>query len=125
MPTYDAPCSASQKFDWETRFYQCLLLHHVELVDRASEAESILCERFRQAEGRVISGPEQEALNDAHDHLRKIQVLQLGFPAIDGEFVKNRPLLERNSEIDQRSRDLTGRPVLPNERGHLWKTHAA
>ena len=119
-----APCSASQKFDWEIRFYHCLLLPHTELADRASEAESILSERFRRAESPVISVAEQEALSDAQQHLRKIQVFELGLPAIDGEFVKE-SFLQRSGEIEQPSRDFTGRPIPPSERRHLWKKHGA
>jgi hypothetical protein len=124
MANCDAPCSASQKFDWEIRFYQCLLSPHVELADRASEAEGILSERCRRAESPEISAAEREALNDAHEHLRKIQVFELGFPETDGEFAKKDYFLQRSNETEQPSRDLTGRPIPPSERRHLWKIRA-
>src|SRR5580693_4082992 len=111
-------CSASEKFEWEIRFYQCLLLPHTELADRASEAGRILAERARQAASRVISPSEREALDDAHQHLRKIQVLQLGFPEIAGEFATP-------DGIGQSSRDLAGRAVPLSDRRHLWKFHAS
>ncbi len=124
MPHSCERCSASEKFEWEIRFYHCLLLPHTELADRASEAECILSERVRQAESRIISAPEQEALDDAFQHLRKIQVFQLGSPEIAGEFVKEHSLVSRNDQIDQPSRDLTGRPISLSERRHLWNVHA-
>lgn len=125
MPHSDAPCSSSQKFDWEIRFYQCLLLPHTELADRALEAGGILSERVRQSKSRVISAAEQEAFDEAFQHLRKIQIFQLGFPEIVGEFAKEHSLALRNSEIDQPSRDSTGRPTPLSERRHLWKIPTA
>ncbi len=115
MPHFNAPCSPSQRFDWESRFYQCLLLPHAELADRASKAAGILSERVRQAKSRVISAAEQEALDDAHLHLREIQVFQLGFPEIPGEFVKDHSLVLRNDEIDP-SRDSDRPDLLVQEK---------
>ena len=125
MPHANNSCSGSLKFDWETRFYQCLLLPHTELADRASEAAGILSERVRQSKSRVISAAEQEALDDALRHLRKIQVFQLGFPEIPGEFVKEHSLALRNNEIDPLSHDPTGRRTPLSERRYLWKIPAA
>lgn len=125
MPHSDAPCSASQKFDWEIRFYQCLSLPHAELADRASQADSILSERVRQTESRVVSAAEREALDDAMHHLRLIQVQQLGYPATDSELLKKHSPLPEHSELDQPSHELTGRPKPLSERRHLWKNHAA
>ncbi|MGA7224692.1 MAG: hypothetical protein WA867_01670 [Candidatus Acidiferrales bacterium] len=124
MPHSNNSCSASLKFDWETRFYQCLLLPHTELADRACEAADILSERVRQAKSRVISAAEQEAFDDARQHLREIQVFQLGFPEIPGEFVKDHSLLLRNDEINS-SRDSPGRRTPLSQRRHLWKIPAA
>jgi hypothetical protein len=125
MPHSNNSCSASQKFDWEIRFYQCLSLPHTELVDRASKAARILSERGRQPKSRVISAAEQEALDDAFQRLREIQVFQLGFPEIAGEFVKDHSLAFRNNEIGQSSLDSTGRRTPLSERRHLWKIPAA
>jgi hypothetical protein len=120
MPRSNNSCSVSQKFDWEIRFYRCLLLPHTELADRASKATSILSERVSQSVIRVISAAEQEALDDAHQHLREIQVFQLGFPEVAGEFVKDHSLGLRNTEI-QSSHSSAGRPIPLSERRHLWK----
>ena len=127
MPHSNNSRSVSQKFDGEIRFYRCLLLPRTELADRASEAGGILAERIRQATSRVISPSEQEALDDARQHLRKIQVLQLGFPEIAGEFVTRDTLAMRNNAIGQSSRDLTGRamPLPLSDRRHLWKFHTS
>lgn len=127
MPHSNNSCSVSSKFDWETRFYRCLLLPHIELADRASEAASILAERVRQATSRVIPPSEQEALDDARQHLRKIQVLQLGFPEIAGEFAARYTSALRNNAIGQSSRDLPGRamPLPLSDRRHLWKFHTS
>ncbi|MGC1258917.1 MAG: hypothetical protein WA867_25405 [Candidatus Acidiferrales bacterium] len=125
MPHSDDACGASQEFDWEIRFYRCLLLPHTELSDRATEAAAILSERVSQSVSGVTSAAEQEALDDAHEHLRKIQVLQLGFPEIAGEFVKDHSLVSRNNQIDQPSRDTTGGRTPLSERRHLWKSPAA
>lgn len=125
MPHPNNSRSVSQKFDWEIRFYRCLLLPRTELADRASEAGGILAERARQAASRVISPSEQEALDDAHQHLRKIQVLQLGFPEIAGEFAIRHSLPFGNNEIGQSSRDVTGRPIPLSDRRHLWKFHTS
>jgi len=124
MPHSNNSCSVSQKFDWEIRFYRCLLLPHTELADRASKAAGILSERVRLAKSRVISAAEQEALDDAHQHLREIQVFQLGFPEVAGEFVKNHSLGLRNTEI-QSSHSSAGRPIPLSERRHLWKIPGA
>jgi hypothetical protein len=124
MPHSSAQCSTNEKFDWEIRFYQCLLLPHTELADRASKAAGILSERVRQAKSRVTSAAEQEALDDAHQYLRKIQVYQLGFPEIAGEFVKKHSLALRNNEIDQYWRDSAGRRTPLSERRHLWNVRA-
>ncbi|MGC1768952.1 MAG: hypothetical protein WA785_11620, partial [Candidatus Acidiferrales bacterium] len=78
MPHSDTQCSANQKFNWEIRFYQCLLLPHTELADQASKAAGILSERVRQSKSRVIAAAEQKAFDEAFQHLRKIQVFQLG-----------------------------------------------
>ena len=123
MPHSNNSCSVSQKFDWEIRFYRCFLLPHTELADRASKAAGILSERIRQAKSRVISAAEQEALDDAHLHLREIQVFQLGFPEIPGEFVKDHSLVLRKDEIDP-WRDATGRRTPLSERRHLWRIPA-
>jgi hypothetical protein len=124
MPHSDARCSASQKFDWEIRFYHCLSLHHLELADRASQAERIILERTRQSDTVTISAAEREALDDAIHHLRLVQVQHLGYPANDGELLRKPfPLAER-SELDQPSRDLTGRPRPLSELRNLWKVHA-
>jgi hypothetical protein len=123
MPHSNNSRSVSQKFDWEIRFYRCLLLPRTELADRASEAGAILA--ARQAASRVITPSEQEALDDAHQHLRKIQVLQLGFPEIAGEFAIRYSLPIGNNEIGQSSRDLTGRPIPLSDRRHLWKFHTS
>jgi hypothetical protein len=125
MPHSNNSRSVSQKFDWEIRFYRCLLLPRTELADRASEAGGILAERARQAASRVISPSEQEALDDAHQHLRKIQVLQLGFPEIAGEFAIRHSLPFGNNEIGQSLRDLTCRPIPLSDRRHLWKFHTS
>ena len=125
MPHSCERCSASEKFDWESRFYQCLLLPHAELADRAFKAGGILSERVRQAKSRVISAAEQEALDDARLRLREIQVFQLGFPESPGEFVKDHSLVSRNNQIDQPSRDTTGGRTPLSERRHLWKIPAA
>ncbi|MFZ0883143.1 MAG: hypothetical protein WAN14_07070 [Candidatus Acidiferrales bacterium] len=124
MPHSDALCSASEKFDWESRFYQCLSLPHVELADRASQAQEIISQRLRNSNAFAISAAEREALDDAHPHLREIQVFQLGFPEIPGEFVKDHSLVSRNYEIDP-SRDSPGRRTPLSERRHLWKIPAA
>ena len=124
MPHSCERCSASEKFEWEIRFYQCLLLPHTELADRASKAAGILCERVRQAKSRVIFPAEQEALDDAHLHLREIQVFQLGSPEIPGEFVKDHSLVLRNDEIDP-WRDSMGRRTPLSARRHLWRIPAA
>lgn len=124
MPHSCERCSASEKFEWEIRFYQCLLLPHTELADRASEAGGILAEHIRQAASRVISPSEQEALDDARQHLRIIQVLQLGFPEIAGEFATRRSLALRNNAIGQSSRDAAGRRTPLSERRHLWNVRA-
>lgn len=125
MPHSDAPRNASQKFDWEIRFYQCLSLPHVELADRASQAEAMIYQRLCNSDAVAISAAEREALDDAIHHLRLIQVQHLGYPATDGELLRKHSLLPERSELDQPSRDLTGRPIPPSERKHLWKTHAA
>ncbi|MGB8440760.1 MAG: hypothetical protein WA603_07495 [Candidatus Acidiferrales bacterium] len=125
MPHSDAPSSASQKFDWEIRFYQCLSLHHLELADRASQAERIILERTRQSDSITISAAEREALDDAIHHLHLIQVQHLGYPASDGELLRKPFPLPERSELDQPSRDLTSRPKPLSERRHLWKTHVA
>ena len=124
MPHSDTQCSANQKFNWEIRFYQCLLLPHTELADQASKAAGILSERVRQSKSRVIAAAEQEAFDEAFQHLRKIQVFQLGFPEIPGEFVKDHSLVLRNDEIDP-SRDSPGRRTPLSERRHLWKIPTA
>ena len=124
MQYSDEPQNTSQKFDWEKRFYQCLSLPHVELADRVSQAEEILSERASQAGSVTISAPEREALDDALQHLRKIQVQQLGYPATDAELLKKQSSLPEHGEIEQQS-DLTGRPIPPSERRRLWKTHTA
>ena len=125
MPHSDAPCSASQKFDWEIRFYQCLSLPHVELADRASQADEIIHQRLRNSDAVAISGAEREALDDAIHHLRLIQVQRLGYPATDGELLREPFPLPERSELDQASRDLMSRPKPLSERRHLWKVHAA
>jgi hypothetical protein len=124
MPHSCERCSASEKLEWEIRFYRCLLLPHTELSDRASEAAAILSERVSQSVSGVISAAEQEAIDDAHQHLRKIQVFQLGFPEVAGEFVKDHSLVLRINEIEP-SRDTTGRRTPLNARRYLWKTPAA
>jgi hypothetical protein len=124
MPHSCEPCIASQKFDWEIRFYHCLSLPHTELADRASEAAGILSERVRQAKSQVISAPEREALDDAIHHLRLIQVQHLGYPATYGELLRTPAPLPARSELDQPSRDLTGRPKPLSELRNLWKVHA-
>jgi len=124
MPHSCERCSASEKFEWEIRFYQCLLLPHTELADRASKAAGILSERVRQAKSRVIFPAEQEALDDAHLHLREIQVFQLGSPEIPGEFVKDHSLVLRNDDIDP-WRDSIGRRTPLSQRRHLWRIPAA
>jgi len=124
MPHSCERCSASEKFEWEIRFYQCLLLPHTELADRASKAAGILSERVRQAKSRVIFPAEQEALDDAHLHLREIQVFQLGSPEIPGEFVKDHSLVLRNDDIDP-WRDSIGRRTPLSQRRHLWRIPVA
>ncbi|MFZ0580960.1 MAG: hypothetical protein WAN72_03370 [Candidatus Acidiferrales bacterium] len=124
MPHSCEPCSASEKFDWEIHFYQCLLLPHTELADQASKAAGILSERLRQAKSQVISAPEKEALDDAIHHLRLIQVQHLGYPATDGEMLRKPFRLPEHCELDQPSRDLTGRPKPLSELRNLWKVHA-
>jgi hypothetical protein len=125
MPHSDASRSASQKFDWETRFYRCLSLPHVELADRASQAEWIIFERTRESDTTAISAAEREALDDAVHHLRLIRVQHLGYAPTDGELLEKRSSLPERSEIDRPSCDLTGRPIPLSERRHLWKNHAA
>jgi hypothetical protein len=56
--------------------------------------------------------------------LREIQVFQLGFPEVAGEFVKNHSLGLRNTEI-QSSHGSVGRPIPLSERRHLWKIPGA
>jgi hypothetical protein len=124
MQYSDEPQNTSQKFDWEKRFYQCLSSQHVELADRVSQAEAILSERSSQDGSEMISAPEREALDDAFQHLRKIQVQQLGYPATDSVPLKKQSSLPEHGEVEQRS-DLTGRPIPPSERRRLWKTHTA
>ncbi|MGA7918320.1 MAG: hypothetical protein WCA38_01530 [Candidatus Acidiferrales bacterium] len=123
MQYSDEPQNISQKFDWEKRFYQCLSLRHVELAERVSQAEEILSERTSQT-GSAILAPEREALDDALQHLRQIQVQQLGYPATNAELLKKQSSLPEHGEIEQES-DLTGRPIPPSERPRLWKTHKA
>ncbi|MFZ0881877.1 MAG: hypothetical protein WAN14_00645 [Candidatus Acidiferrales bacterium] len=125
MPHSNAQCSLDEKFDWEIRFYQSLLLPHTELADRASKAAGILSKRVSESVNPAISAAEQEALDDAHLHLRQIQVLQLGFSEVAGEFVKDHSFMLRNNQIDRASRDSTDRRTPLSERRHLWKIPAA
>jgi hypothetical protein len=120
----DEPQNPNQKFDWEKRFYQCLSLPHVELAERVLQAEAILSERTSHTVEEMLSAPEREALDDALQHLRKIQVQQLGFPATDGIPLKKQSSLPEHGEVERQS-DLTGRPIPPSERRRLWKTHTA
>ena len=124
MPHSATQRSSNEKFDWEVRFYQCLLLPHTELADRASKAAGILCERVSQSKSRAISAAEQEALDDATQHLRRIEVFQLGFPEIAGEFVKE-DFSALRDKIDQLSSDSRRRRTPLSERRHLWKIPAA
>jgi hypothetical protein len=125
MPHSCEPSVASQKFGWEIRFYQCLSLPHVELADRALEAERIIVERIRQSESDAISPAEREALDDAIHHLRLIQIQHLGYPATAGELVRKHSPLREHTELDQPSCDLAGRPRPLSERRHIWKTYVA
>jgi hypothetical protein len=124
MPLSCKARSASREFDWETRFYQCLSLHHVDLASRASEAEGLVYQRLSDSHAVAITPAEREALDDAIHHLRLIQVQHLGYPATDGELRRKPFPLPERSKLDQPSRDLTGRPKPLSELRNLWKAHA-
>lgn len=125
MPESCQPDTASQKFEWEQRFYQCLSLPHMDPAERASQAESIIYQRLSTAEVSVISAAEQEAIDEARQHVRKIQVGQLGYPAVASELAKNTPSIQEPVAVDRLPRDLTGRPIPLSERRRLWKAHSA
>jgi hypothetical protein len=119
------PEIANQKFEWEARFYQSLSLPRTDLAERVIQAESILYDRVCKAHSLVISAAEQEALDEARQHLRKLQVRQLGYPAIAGELARQTTPMDQRNETHGVPRDLTGRPIPLSERRRLWKAHSA
>lgn len=125
MSSPNEPESSNQKFEWETRFYQCLSSPHMELADRTCQAENILCERMCRIEAGALSAAEREAFDEALQHLRKIQVQNLGYPQIDGEFKSDNFSSQNRNYSGDSSANLTGRPIPLSERRRLWKTHVA
>ncbi|MGA8554931.1 MAG: hypothetical protein WB630_10980 [Candidatus Acidiferrales bacterium] len=125
MPESCQPDTASQKFEWEQRFYQCLSLPHIDLAERAAQAESIIYQRLSRPDAGAISAAEQEAIDEARQHLRKIQVGQLGYPVVAAELAKKNQSLPEPGAVDRLPRDLTGRPIPLSERRRLWKAHSA
>jgi hypothetical protein len=125
MPESCQPDPATQKFEWEQRFYQCLSSPQIDLAERATQAESVIFERLSKVDVSAISAAEQEAIDEARLHLRKIQIGQLGYPAIAAELAKKNSPLENPAAAERLPRDLTGRPIPLSERRRLWKAHSA
>jgi hypothetical protein len=119
--SYELPrVTHGQKFNWQARFYEALLDGH-DPRENCFAAEWIVFTRLSVSEAVPLSRDEQGAMDDCLCDLRRFQMLELNYPAIETTALQNTDLRCEEELIEETFHNIVGRPMLMRERAFFLR----